>query len=239
LAEVDVSIRVLAVTGSIRATAEWLLNHDAPDLIFMDIELSDGQCFELFKEVEVRSPVIFTTSYDEFALKAFRYNSIDYLLKPISAEDVKLSLSKVRSLRQQLGANANIQQTWEQLVSQINSSGVQAAFRDRFLVKQGERFFSIDTSEIAYFFSKGKVSFIKSKNGKQYFVNYTLDQLEKMLSPKIFNRINRQLIASAGSVVQINSWFNGKLKLVLSPPFDEEVVVSRDKAREFRQWMGE
>lgn len=239
LMECDETIEVLSIKDSIVSSAEWLSTHDAPDLIFMDIELADGQCFELFKEMEIKSPVIFTTSYDEYALKAFRFNSVDYLLKPVSAVELKRSLDKVQGLKQQFSAKEGIQKDWEKLILQFKTPKPATDYRDRFLVKQGQRLLSVAVSDIAYFFTKGKVSFIKSTEGKEYFLDYTLDQLQPMLSPKVFYRVNRQIIASHASVFQVHTWFNGKLKVELSPQIDEEVIVSRDKAKDFRQWLGE
>ena len=235
----DNTIEVLSIKDSIVSSAEWLSLHDVPDLIFMDIELADGQCFELFKEVEIKSPVIFTTSYDEYALKAFRFNSVDYLLKPISAAELKRSLLKVEGLKRQLTEKGSIKKEWERLMVQFNNRQPVEEYRDRFLVKQGQRFLSINVSDIAYFFTKEKISFIRTIEGKEYFLDYTLDQLQPLLMPKEFYRINRQIIASHTSVVQVHTWFNGKLKVELSPPINEEVIVSRDKAKDFRQWLGE
>jgi len=239
LMECDDTIEVLSIKDSIVSSAVWLSTHHAPDLIFMDIELADGQCFELFKQVEIKSPVIFTTSYDEYALKAFRFNSVDYLLKPISVIELKRSLGKVQDLKQQFLDRLGSQKSLEQLILQFSTLQPLTEFRDRFLVKQGQRLLSISISEIAYFFTKGKVTFIKSIHGKEYFLDYTLDQLQPMLSPKIFCRINRQIIASHSSILQVHTWFNGKLKVELSPQINEEVIVSRDKAKDFRQWLGE
>lgn len=239
LLQQDDSIEVLDIIDSVRSAAAWLPAHETPDLIFMDIELADGQCFDLFGEVEVKSPVIFTTSYDEFALKAFRFNSVDYLLKPIAPEELERSLNKVQALKQQLADKPVAAKDYEQLVRQFNAPRSQTEYRDRFLVKQGQRMISVGIADVAYFFSKGKVTFIKTNEGKEYFLDYTLDQLQPMLSPKTFYRINRQVIAAHGSVAQVYTWFNGKLKVELAPAMDEEVMVSRDKAREFRLWMGE
>ena len=235
----DKTIEVIAIKDSIASSAEWLSANHAPDLIFMDIELADGQCFQLFKEVEIQSPVIFTTSYDEYALKAFRFNSVDYLLKPISAEELERSLNKVKGLKHQLTEKRNMHKEWEKLVPQFSALTSLPEYRDRFLVKRGQRLLPIKVSQIAYFFTRGKVSFIKSTEGKEYFVDYTLDQLQPMISPKVFYRINRQIIASHSSVSQVHTWFNGKLKVELSPSMDEEDLVSRDKTKDFRQWLGE
>ena len=238
LATVDGTIEVVTITDSIRSTVRFLKSESAPDLIFMDIELADGQCFDIFKEVEVRSPVIFTTTYDEYALKAFQYNSLDYLLKPIHPDELKRSLNKVQLLKLQLGGTA-IPRKWEPLLKSVNEIPPPSEYRDRFLVKQGQRLFSVPVSDIAYFYAKAKVSVIKSITGKEYMLDYTLDQLEPMLSPKSFYRLNRQVLASHNAVTQIHTWFNGKLKVTLAPPLDEEVIVSREKAKDFRRWMGE
>jgi two-component system LytT family response regulator len=239
LLQADDTIEVLGIIDGVHSAAAWLLAHEPPDLIFMDIELADGQCFELFGEVEVKSPVIFTTSYDEYALKAFRYNSVDYLLKPIALEELERSLNKVQALKQQLAGGPEVPKDWEPLVRQFNAPKPQTEYRDRFLVKQGQRLLSIGIADVAYFFSRGKVTFIRTNAGKEYFLEYTLDQLQPMLSPKNFFRINRQVIAAHGSVLQVFTWFNGKLKVELAPAMEDEVIVSRDKAREFRMWMGE
>jgi two-component system, LytTR family, response regulator LytT len=239
LAEQYPAINVLAIKDSIKSAAAWLLSHEAPDLIFMDIELADGPSFELFNEVDIKSPVIFTTSYDEYALKAFRYNSIDYLLKPIGPEDLARSLAKVQNLKEQLNSRATTQPDWQSIIRQIQSPAAAFEYRERFLVKQGQRLFSVEIGEIAYFFSRGKLSFIKCRDGRDFCIDYTLDQLEPMLAPKTFYRVNRQVIAAHSAVVQVHTWFNGKLKVTLSPPTEEETIVSREKAKEFRQWMGE
>lgn len=238
LVQADARIEVLGVKESIGASVAWLAAHEAPDLIFMDIELADGQCFEIFREVEVKSPVIFTTSYDAYALKAFRFNSIDYLLKPISLEALQQSLAKVEGLKQQL-ARPGLQPGWEALVRQFSSTVPLTGYRDRFLVRKGASFNSVEVADIAYFFTKGKVSFIRCNNGREYFLDYTLEQLYPMLSPKQFYRLNRQVIAAHSSIVLVSTWFNGKLKVELTPAMETEVVISREKAREFRQWMGE
>ncbi len=239
LKQCDNTIEVLDIKDSIRSSAEWLSSHEAPDLIFMDIELADGQCFGLFKEVKIVSPVIFTTSYDEYALKAFRFNSVDYLLKPISEDELKRSLDKIKVLKKQLSATRDLGKDIEQLTLQLSAPKPAPEYRERFLVKQGQRLLSINTAQIAYFFTKGKVSFMKSNDGKEYFLDYTLDQLQPLLSPKAFYRINRQVIASHAAVLQVHTWFNGKLKVELSPAMEEAVIVSREKAKDFRQWLGE
>jgi two-component system LytT family response regulator len=238
LAQTDPGIEVLAIKDSIHSAAAWLKGHPPPHLIFMDIELADGQCFELFREVEIQSPVIFTTSYDEHALQAFQYNGIDYLLKPIAAEALQRSLHKVRQLTLQLSRKAHPTPDWEALMHQLGAHWPSPEYRDRFLVKQGQRLLSVSLTNTAYFYSKGKVTFLKCVDGKEYYMDYSLDQLVPLLPPQKFYRLNRQVIASHASISQVHSWINGKLKVDLTPVMEEEVVVSRDKAKAFRYWMG-
>jgi two-component system response regulator LytT len=239
LARVGESVEVVAIRDSIRSSVHFLATEAPPDLIFMDIELADGQCFEIFRQVEVRSPVIFTTTYDEYALKAFEYNSLDYLLKPINEEDLRRSLKKLNLLKQQLSGSGYGQHNWQPLLKSISETVAASEYRERFLIKQGQRYFSVPVSDIAYFYSRSGISMVRSIKGKEYLLDYTLDQLEPMLSPKSFYRLNRHVLASHSSVSQIYTWFNGKLKITLDPALDEEVIVSREKAKDFRRWMGE
>jgi two-component system LytT family response regulator len=238
LTQTDPGIEILAIKDSIRSAAAWLTAHPPPNLIFMDIELADGQCFELFREVDIQSPVIFTTSYDEYALQAFRYNSIDYLLKPIAAEALQRSLDKVRQLTFQLAGKTHHSSDWEALIQQLNVHRPSTEYRERFLVKQGQRLLSVSLTDTAYFYSKGKVTFLKCVDGKEYYIDYSLDQLVPLLSPKKFYRLNRQIIASLSSIAQVHSWINGKLKVDLLPVMGEVVVVSREKAKAFCKWLG-
>ena len=235
--EIDADIRIQGVTDSIESSVEWLNKNPTPDLILMDIELADGQSFEIFTRIEVKSPVIFTTAYDEFALKAFKVNSIDYLLKPVKSDDLKKSLMKLKSLKGdavKVAGIQNIKQLLEGLYQQNNDQ-----FRSRFLAKSGQRFIPIETHEIAYFYSEDKMVFLKTKSNQRYLLDFNLEQLEKELDPKSFFRANRQFIISNKSVQDIHSWFNGKLKVKVVPETSEEVIISRDKAAEFKSWMGE
>jgi DNA-binding LytR/AlgR family response regulator len=238
LEQVDDTIVVMALCNSIRSTIMFLSSGAEPDLIFMDIELADGQCFEKFKETEVRCPVIFTTTYDEYALKAFQHNGLDYLLKPIHPDELRRSLDKLNSFKKQL-IGPGLQEKWEPLLKYVNDVPRHSEYRERFLIKQGQRYFSVSVPDIAYFYAKAKVAAARLVNGKEHLLDYTLDELEPMLSPKSFYRLNRQVIASHSAILQIHTWFNGKLKVTLIPALDDDVVVSREKAKEFRKWMGE
>lgn len=236
-------LQVQGVTASIEDSVNWLREHPTPDLIFMDIELADGQSFEIFEQVPVRSRVIFTTSYDEYALQAFKVNSIDYLLKPIQKEDLERSLQKLRDLT--TGENVapapdaqslNI----EKLLRELQQSGgsAQKEYRKRFLVKQGQKLLSVEVSDILYFYTDERFSFFRTRAGQKFLVDYTLDELADALDPAYFFRPNRGLIITHHAVEQIQPYFGNRLALTLKPAFDKEALVSREKVADFKTWMG-
>ena len=235
LALAEPAAMVTAVTQSVEETVNWLQTNEAPDLILMDIELADGQSFDIFNRTEVTAPVIFTTAYDEYAIKAFKVNSVDYLLKPIKEEELKKALQKFKQMAQAPAMQKNIQ-TLLQEIKKIQSPTEQ---RNRFLVKLGQKLKSIEVKEVAYFFSENGATFICTGQGQKYILDYTLDELEASVSPQQFFRANRQYLLSATSITAIHSWFNQKLKLEVTPATAEHVVVSREKANTFKQWMGE
>ncbi|MFD2200830.1 LytR/AlgR family response regulator transcription factor [Shivajiella indica] len=234
-------IEVLGVTETIEETVNWLKYHGEPDLIFLDIELSDGQSFEIFQRIKVNCPIIFTTAYDEFALKAFELNSIDYLLKPIKEEDLSRAFDKLDHMRHALGAKSGnnivgIEKLLEDLKLNVANSQPK---RERFLSKMGQRLVSVDIHDIAYFFSRNKISHIRTKSGKDFVVDYNMDEIQQMLDNKRFFRLNRQVISSIDSIEKTNFYFNNKLKINLVPAFEDEVLVSRERASDYKKWMGE
>ncbi|KQS27653.1 LytTR family DNA-binding domain-containing protein [Dyadobacter sp. Leaf189] len=256
---------IKAVTPSIAATVEWVkANRESgesePDLIFMDIELADGQSFEIFNRVSIQSTVIFTTSYDEYALQAFKVNSIDYLLKPVQQEDLQRSIRKFYELT---GMHKNKSPTESRMDSRTESEGASqlhphsalsaslenilktlqihqpaASYRNRFLVKQGGRLLSIEVGEIAFFFTEESISFFKNHQGQKFVVDYRMDEIEQFLDPAHFFRINRGIIVTHNAVTQIQPYYNNRLALTLKPAFEKEVIVSREKSNDFRKWMG-
>jgi two-component system, LytTR family, response regulator LytT len=232
--ELDASIEIVGNTRSIKSSVEWLRKNEQPDIILMDIELTDGQSFEIFNQVEIKSTVIFTTSYDEYALKAFKVNSIDYLLKPVKKEELKNALDKYKQLKQKFSTpSLNI----ETLISELKQQQPKT-YRSRFLVKQGQKLVSVETSDIAYFFAEGRLSYFITWSKQKFVVDYTIEELEEMLAPIEYYRASRSFIICIKSVAQIHNYFNGKLKLDLTPATDKEVLVSREKAMEFKEWMG-
>lgn len=239
LALVDPEAEVVGVTDSILSTVEWIEENKAPDLILMDIELSDGQSFEIFNRVKIQSPVIFTTSYDEYALKAFKVNSVDYLLKPIQKEDLAAALQKLGSIRdlyQQSAPAAPV--SIDSLVQELQKKLQPKEYRKRFLVRHAQKLVSIDTEEIAYFFSDGRLNFFKTYDNRKFVVDYTMDELEEMLDPQLYFRISRSFFISIESVDQIHDYFGNRLLLQLKPAVDKESIVSREKVTDFKKWMG-
>lgn len=218
---------------SIAETVAWLSTHEHPDIIFMDIELADGKSFEIFSQVSVKSPVIFTTAYDEYALRAFEVNSIDYLLKPVQKEDVQKALDKLQALRAD-GGQDRLYRLIEEMAPKNN-----AGFRDRILVKQGQKLVSFNTEDAGLFVTQNGITFLITKSNQKYMVGFTLDQLEQSLDPKKFYRANRQHIISYTIIRSVQQWFNGKLKIEMTLALNEPVIVSRDKAPFFKNWLGE
>lgn len=236
LKDIDAGIHVSGITESIDASVEWLNSNPVPDLILMDIELADGQSFEIFKRVEVKSPVIFTTSYDEFALKAFKVNSIDYLLKPIKKEELKRSIDKHRQLKHHYSLKKR-ETGIESLLKDLRKQQ-SGGYRSRFLVKQGQRLISVDTKDIAFFFADGRLCYFRTSDKVKYVIDYTLDELESILDPSIFRRVNRSFIININSIQQIHTYFNNKLKLELKPETEKELLIGREHVAGFKKWLG-
>jgi len=234
LNETDPTIQVVGVTDGIETSVEWLKHHPSPDLILMDIELSDGQSFEIFNNVDVDCPVIFTTSYDEYAIQAFKVNSLDYLLKPIRKEELQQAFRKFQRLATRNVTSVDI----NKLVAELQKQAQPRDFRQRFLVRRGQRLIPVETGEIICFYSEDGLSHLFTRDKLRYTVDYTLEELDQMLEPKDFFRVNRQMIIAVDAVSQIHPYFNGKLKIDLLPNPEREVLVSRDRVNDFKERMG-
>lgn len=228
---IENEIEIIKILGSVEETIEYLSEQPALDLIFMDIQLSDGISFEIFSEIKVEYPVIFTTSYDEYAIKAFQVNSVDYLLKPIEHNALKKSLDKYKKL---FSKNIHNQQI-EQMLSQI--SFVQKDYKTRILVKTAKGMHIIPIEEIAYFYIENQMVFVKTLQNIRFPLDKTLDELEKQLNPKKFFRLNRQYIASVHAIGAIQNYFNNTLKIELKPVMEDDIIVSRYKIKEFKEWL--
>jgi two-component system, LytTR family, response regulator LytT len=234
LYEYNPAIQVLAVIPSVEAAVKWLQEHDLPDLLLLDIHLSDGLCFDIFKQVTVKCPVIFTTAYDQYALEAFQVHSIDYLLKPVQFSKLAQSLDKMQEMRRTLGpAPAEI--PINDLMKLIRSQ--EGSYKSRFMVKIGAKIKAIKTSDIAYFFSSNKLTLLITRENQKFPVDYALDDLIQLLDPSHFFHINRKLIISFDAAKEIHPYFKGRLKLVLTPPLEEDIVISSEKTPAFKSWL--
>ena len=238
LQSVDENAIVVGQADSIKSSVEWLQSNPAPDLILMDIELADGQSFEIFNQAKVKSPVIFITSYDEYALKAFKVNSIDYLLKPVQKEDLQAALEKYRDLKNVYKENVSSESSMDVLIKELQQKLNIKEFRKRFLVKHGQKLVSIETEDIAYFFSDGRLNFFKTNDNRKFVVDYTMDELSEMLDPDKYFRISRSYYISVNSVDQIHDYFGNRLLLHLKPASEKEALVSREKVSDFKDWLG-
>ncbi len=231
LSEIDSSIEIVEVMDSVEDSVKWMNHHESPDLIFMDIQISDGLSFQIFDEIKVDSPVIFTTAFDEYLLKAFKVNSIDYLLKPIKKEDLARALKKFKNLTQ----NSTTELDLSALIKQISLT--ETSYKSRFLVKQGDKMLAIRTEDIVCFQSKHGVVHIVTKHGKKYLSDFTLDELISQLDPKNFFRANRQFLIHADFIETVHKHFKGKLLVEMRLFDDEQILVSSEKATAFKNWL--
>jgi two-component system, LytTR family, response regulator len=235
--------RVLAVVESVAQGVAWLRDNPAPDLILSDIQLADGLSFEIFEQAVVRTPIIFTTSYDEYALRAFRVHSLDYLLKPIKEEELRAALQRFRERAAQPTTEAVAGQQLGRLEALLDAlprpASPMRAYKSRFLVRQREQLIPVPTPEIAYFISRHETTTLVTHTGARHLVDYTLEQVQELLDPARFFRLNRQTLAAAAAIRRIDLHFNGKLKLELLPEAPDEVLVSREKSGTFRSWLEE
>ena len=230
----DSDIKILDHLETVEDSITWFSQNPAPDLLFLDIHLADGLSFEIFEEVEVNCPIIFTTAYDQYAIQAFKTKSIDYLLKPVKANDLAQALKKYKELfdhQPDPGFGKEIRA----LASLIQ--GQQIAYKSRFLIKVGNLIKTVPVSDIAYFFFEDRTTLLMTKDKHKYPVKHTLDELEELLDPHQFSRANRQFIISINAIQKIHPWFKGRLKLDLTPRQNVDLVVSADKTKRFKEWL--
>lgn len=231
LADISPEIRVVQRLKSVDSAVEWFSANQAPDLILSDIRLLDGLSFEIFGKVKVDSPVIFTTAYEQYAIRAFEVNSIDYLLKPVEKEKLQASLSKIKSTPKPQPPLFDYQEIIQLLKSQ------KPAYKSRFMVRIGQKIIAIPAEKISYFFSENKLSYIVTADGKKYPMDQSLEELADILDPQRFFRANRQFIITFESIGEIHPYFKGRIKLVLNPKIEEEVIISSDRTPEFKRWI--
>lgn len=231
LTEISAEFEIEGVLETVRESVSWLEKNVAPDVILMDIRLSDGLSFDIFDKVDVVSPVIFTTSYDEYAVRAFKVNSIDYLLKPIEKEELEAALEKVDIERKKSVPSLEL----EQLLHLFREKS--PVFRKRFLLPRANGYKTLTVGEIGYIFTEQKITFLVTRNGNSEILGQTMDELEDELDPDVFFRANRQFIIHIDSVGMIQNDINGKLKVVLKHDHTIEIIVSREKAPLLKKWL--
>lgn len=228
LLTLDPDMKILAKLGSVKESLAWLRSHPTPDLAFVDIQLSDDHSFEIFKALGVQFPVIFTTAFDKYLLEALEFNSIDYLLKPITEEKLLKALNKVKRLEQHF-----IQGNLEKIINMANKP---KTYKERVIGKKGTEFIALAIPDIAYFFTEHKVVFVRDFLGRQLIVDENLSELEQQLDKKIFFRLNRKFLANIQAIDRFKP-DSGKIRIFLKPDTKEEIYVSKEMAPEFREWI--
>ena len=222
---------ILACIDTVKKAVQWLKS-GKPDLIFMDIQLADGLSFHIFEQVEVTSPVIFTTAYDEYALRAFKVNSIDYILKPVDREELNGALKKLRNLSGNIDRQRDILSSITQAMEMLRKR-----YKTRFVVKVGEHLRTIEVGTIRYFFSEDKVTYCATDDNRNHILDYSLEQLEDMVNPEEFYRINRKYLVQSSAIKDIINHTNSRLRLVMKGSTDNNIIVARERVQEFRNWL--
>lgn len=218
--------QVLETLDSVDGAVRWLRAFPAPDLIFMDIQIADGLSFDIFRQVDVPAPVIFTTAFDQYAVQAFKVNAVDYLLKPVEAAELQKALHRVQQRRAPLDMQA--------LVRYFQP----ASYKERFLVKNAQHLLFLEATDIAFFRSSDGLTQAFTFSGKKYFVDHTLDELDRLLDPRHFFRVSRAMALRADAIRKIHPHLNGRLKLETEPAAPEDVLVSRERVGAFKAWLG-
>ncbi len=235
LEELNPSIQIIDVLDTVADSIKWFENHNPPDLIFMDIQLSDGISFDIFDNVEINTPVIFTTAYDEYTLRAFKVNSIDYVLKPIKKEALGQSLTKFYQFKEAFGPSNT--PNLNQLLKQIKLEEKQ--YKTRFLIKMKEALISIESDDIAYFQTRHGVVYLYNHAGRNYLIDYTLEELAQQINPTQFFRANRQFLINFKSILTVHKYHKNKLLIETSPAAKAPIIVSSERAATFKKWLGD
>jgi two-component system response regulator LytT len=234
LKEIEPDAIVLENIVSVSSAIKWFKNNPSPDLIFSDIQLSDGISFDIFKAVEVTAPIIFTTAYDQYAIEAFKVNSIDFLLKPIKKQDLENAVAKFRKVTTASPAPAI---DINKILQSFNPSGIE--YKKRFVVRYGEHIKTINIEEVVYFYTEDKVNFLCTKDGRRFVIDLNLDTLESTLDPKTFFRINRQYIIGIHSIGEMLAYTKSRVLIKLIPPAKHETIVSTERSADFKLWLGD
>jgi DNA-binding LytR/AlgR family response regulator len=232
LRSIDSEANIIKKLDSVEASVKFFDSAPSVDLIFMDIQLADGLGLDIFQQTEVKAPVIFTTAFDQYTLKAFKVNSIDYLLKPIDEKELGHAVKKYRKIYQK--QESDLSKKILKMVQEMNA----ANYKERLLIKRGQQLSYLKTDATAYCFADGKLCFAVDFNNNKYLLENNLTQLEEQLQPKKFYRINRQLMVNIDAIAKVHTWLGGRLKLEISPSTNLDTMVSRDRVNGFKEWLG-
>ena len=231
IAQVNSSIEIVTVLKSIEESVEWFSVHPNPDLVFMDIHLSDGSSFSIFEKVKIQAPIIFTTAYDQYALKAFEVNSIDYLLKPINIQHLERAIEKFSRFGE---ARINHEDVIANLLSMLRKE--KEIYKSNFLIPHKDKYIPLSVDDIAYIFSENKIAKIGTLDNRTFCEHSSLEELQRQIDPSKFFRANRQYIVSHKAIKDISVWFDSKLSVNLSVNIPEKIIVSRTRVAEFKEW---
>lgn len=233
LGKIDQEIKVVSIIDSVKRAAEWFKSNQKPDLVFMDIQLADGLSFDIFDRVKIEAPVIFITAFQEYAIKAFRVNSVDYLLKPVSEEDLRAALNKYnRYFNRELSIPAIGGDLLQNIRDMINKP-----YKSRFMIRVGDHIRTLEVDQILYFYSLQKGTYLHCLDKHNYVVDYTLGALEELLDPQLFHRINRQYLITHQAIGDVITLSSSKLKVKLLHSEDDEIYISRDRVGSFKEWL--
>jgi DNA-binding LytR/AlgR family response regulator len=230
--ELESDVNIVGKIDSVKKAVQWISDNPPPDLILMDIQLADGISFSIFERCDVQSPVIFTTAYDEYALKAFKVNSIDYILKPVDKDELSAALTKFKNMKRTAPDTKLLLDNIGQAVQMLTKR-----YKSRFMIKVGEHLKTIETTNLLYFYSQDKATFCYSVDNRSLILDYTLEQLEEMTDPATFFRVNRKYLVSASAISDIISYTNSRLKLKLKGSQDDDIIVARERVQDFKEWL--
>ncbi len=229
----ELGIEVTTMLHSVSESIEWFLNNPHPDLIMLDIQLSDGLSFEIFENIAIKSSIIFTTAYDEYALKAFKLNAVDYILKPIDEDELSHAINQFKE-----NYNANKKPHFDiESIKDLLSNSTTKNYKSRFTIKIGQHLKIVNTSDICCFYSQDKATYIHNNEKRNYLIDYTLEQLSTKLDPKQYFRVNRKFIINLENIKDIISYTNSRLEIKLHNYNEEQIIVSREKVKEFKEWI--
>lgn len=232
ISELMPEAEIVNSVASIESAVQWFKTNPQPDLVFADIHLADGSSFEIFKQTSITCPVIFTTAYDQYALQAFKQNSIHYLLKPVKKEELNEAIEKFRKMH---ASKQTPEIDFEKMLSAIGKPA--ASYKERFIIRFGEHIKTIQVGDIAYFYTENKANYVVMKEGKRYPIDHNLDELEQLVDPKNFFRINRQFIIGYNSIAEMITYSKSRVLVKLNPPTKFETIVSTERSSSFKSWL--